>query len=149
MITVVIAESNETVRLGLRVLLEADSQISILADAGIAFEVLSSVQDHKPSVLVLEWRMPDAYASEFLPKISQSSPMTKILIISTWTAGDFEVPLRGAPLVAGYVSKDEAEHLVTGVREVAAGRQFTSPNLAKRLSKGGRPLGAATRRRAV
>ena len=134
-ITIVIAEPNDSIRFGLRSILEGNSEIAILGEAKFASETLSIVKEVKPLVLVLEWRMPDCSAPELLSKIRQFSRMTKILIVSTWNEAEFELPLKHPELVSGYVWKHEPEHLLKGIREVAAERRFISPLLNQTLNK--------------
>lgn len=134
-INVVIADPSESIRFGLRTLLESDGGIEVVGEAPLASETLSLVQKLKPSVLLLEWRMPDAPASELLPKIGQFAPMTKIVIVSTWNEAEFDVPLKHRDLVAGYVWKHESEHLLKAIREVIAGRSFISPLLGRTLRR--------------
>lgn len=133
--TIVIAEPNESIRFGLRTILECDANIAILAEAKFASETISLTKEHKPLVLLLEWRMPDRPTAELLSRISKSSRRTKILIVSNWNEAEFEAPLKYQDLVSGYVWKHESEHLLAAVRQVATGRRFISPFLCTTLRK--------------
>lgn len=134
-ITVVLADPIESIRFGLRTLLESDAGIEIVGEASCASETILLLKKLKPSVLVLEWRMPDSPVSKFLSRIPEIAPMTKILIVSTWNEAEFDVPLRHRRLVAGYVWKHESEQLLGALRKVAAGKKYISALLERTLRR--------------
>ena len=136
--TIIIAEPSESIRYGIRTLLESESEFTIHGEVRSAEEIQALVSQLKPTVLLLEWRMRNCPAEKFLSKISKCSPMTKILIVSTWTEMDFEVPFNHSDVVCGYVWKHESEHLVDAVRRVAKGRKFISPLLGRSFRKRGK-----------
>ncbi len=131
MITIVLADDHHIVRQGLRTLLEAEADFSVLGEAADGLEVIDLVDNLQPHVLVIDLMMPGMGGLDATRQVKQRSPQTQIIILSMYAneAYILEALKNGA---VGYVLKDSsAANLVQAVHEAAAGRRYLSPPLSE------------------
>ncbi len=129
MTTIVLADDHHVVRQGLRVLLEAEPNFSVVGEAAEGLAVIEMVERLKPNVLIVDVMMPGVNGLEVTRQVRQRSPETRVVILSMYAneAYVLEALRIGA---AGYVLKGaNAAALIQAVREVAAGRRYLSPPL--------------------
>ncbi len=129
MTTIVLADDHHVVRQGLRVLLEAEPNFSVVGEAAEGLAVIEMVGRLKPNVLIADVMMPGVNGLEVTRQVRQRSPETRVVILSMYAneAYVLEALRIGA---AGYVLKGaDAAELIQAVREVAAGRRYLSPPL--------------------
>jgi DNA-binding NarL/FixJ family response regulator len=132
-ITVVIADDQRMVRRGFRVILEAEPDIRVVAEAGDGGEAVELVRRHAPAVALLDIRMPIMDGLEAARHVMRMSPGTRVLILTTFDADEYvyEALRAGA---SGFLLKDApAEQLVTAVRSLAAGDALIDPVITRRL----------------
>lgn len=132
-IRTVIVDDHAVVRAGLRLLLEAEEDIEVAAEAGDAREAVFEARAQKPDVILLDVVMPGRSGLEAIPDLLKESPETKILVLSMQDDAAYvrEAFASGA---SGYVLKEAADAEVVGaVREVAEGRRYVHPVLGARL----------------
>lgn len=133
-ITVVLADDHAIVRDGIRLVLEAEPGIEVVAEADTADDAARFVLGHKPSVLVLDLNMPDTPSLELLPSIRERSPKTAIVVLTMQNEPAFarKALQSGAQ---GYVIKHAAaRELVDAVRAVVAGETYINPQLGARVA---------------
>lgn len=132
MTTIVLADDHHVVRQGLRVLLEAEPDFSIVGEAADGLEVVATVERLKPDVLVLDLMMPGLNGLEVMREITRRSLPTRVVILSMHANEAYVLQaLRSG--VAGYVLKEStASDLALAVREAAAGRRYLSSPLSER-----------------
>ena len=127
-----LADDHNVVRQGLRALLEAEPDFSVVGEAADGLEVDDLVGRLQPNVLVLDIRMPGMGGLEVTRQVSRHSPETRVLILSMYSneAYVMEALRNGA---AGYALKNSTrDQLVQAVREVARGRRYLSPPFSER-----------------
>lgn len=130
--TIVLADDHRVVREGLRALLAAEPDFSVVAEAADGLDTVNLVGRLKPNVLVVDLMMPGLSGLEVTRQVRQRLPRTHIVILSMYAneAYVLEALRNGA---AAYVLKDSsAADLVHAVREVVAGRRYLSPPLSER-----------------
>jgi two-component system, NarL family, response regulator NreC len=133
-ITVVLADDHPVVRSGLRMLLEAQDDVEVVAEVGDVDATRRSVLGHKPSVLVLDLNMPGGSSLEAIPAMAESSPATAIVVLTMQEDPAFarEALRAGAK---GYVLKQAAgTELVQAVRAAAGGGTWLNPELGARMA---------------
>jgi DNA-binding NarL/FixJ family response regulator len=126
MISVLIADDHGIVRSGLRMLLDRQGDIDVVAEASDGVEALELVQAERPDVAVLDVSMPRMTGLQAAREIGSYSPDTRVLLLSMHDEERyfFEGLEAGA---AGYVLKRAADtDLIDAVRTVADGRTFLS-----------------------
>jgi two-component system response regulator NreC len=132
-IRTVVVDDHAVVRSGIRLLLDAEDDIEVVAEAGDAREAVFEVRAHKPDVVLLDVVMPGRSGIEAIPDLLNESPGTKILLLSMQDDAAYvrEAFAAGA---SGYVLKEAADAEVVGaVRDVAGGSRYVHPVLGARL----------------
>src|SRR3954453_13068561 len=80
---IVLADDHAVVRSGLKLLLEAEEDMEVVAVAGTAEEALRYTRGHKPDVLVLDLNMPGSPTSlEAIPQVAEASPATRVAVLT-------------------------------------------------------------------
>jgi DNA-binding NarL/FixJ family response regulator len=132
-ITVLIADDQQMVRRGFRVILEAEPDISVVAEAGDGREAVELVRRHTPAVALLDIRMPVLDGLRAAREVIALSPGTRVLILTTFDADEYVYEaLRGG--ASGFLLKDApADQLITAVRSLAAGDALIDPAITRRL----------------
>jgi two-component system response regulator NreC len=133
-IRIVLADDHDVVRGGLRLLLEGEPDLEVVAEAGDVQGARRYVRGHRPGVLVLDLNMPGGSGLEAISSIREEFPATQIVVLTAQR----EPALARHALAAGalgYVLKDAAKHeLVQAVRAAAAGKASLDPKLAALLA---------------
>ncbi len=133
MIRVVIIDDHPIVRAGMRAILDASSDITVVAEGGSGEEALSLVEKHAPDVLVLDIGLPGRSGSEVVASLRDKNTATSVLILTAYDNPQLVFGLleNGAK---GYVLKDEAlENLANAVRAAAGGKSWLSPSIAGKV----------------
>jgi DNA-binding NarL/FixJ family response regulator len=132
-ITVVIADDQQMVRRGFKVILESEADIEVVAEAGDGREAIELVRRHQPAVALLDIRMPVLDGLKAARQIIELHPATRVLILTTFDADDYVYTALRAG-ASGFLLKDApADHLVTAVRCIAAGDALIDPVITRRL----------------
>ena len=133
---VVLADDHSVVREGLRLMLDAQPNLRVVAEAGDVDTALRMTRAHRPGVLVLDLNMPGRSSLEAIPELLEASPETRIVIL---TMQD-EPALAQATLRAGasgYVVKDAAgDELVQAVQLALQDQTYLHPQLGARIASG-------------
>ena len=133
-ITIVLADDHAVVRSGLRMLLEAEGDLEVVAEAGDVDSAARYVRGHHPRVLVLDLNMPGEPSLPAIPRILESSPETAIVVLTMQSEPGFAREALGAG-VSGYVLKDSAgSELVDAVRTAVEGGTYLNPALGARIA---------------
>jgi two-component system response regulator NreC len=141
-ITVMLADDHAVVRAGLRMLLEAEQDMTVVAEAGDVPTVMRRVAGNRPRILVLDLNMPGESSLQAIPRILEASPETRIVVLTMQTDPVFAREALGAGAL-GYVLKEAADtELVDAVRRAADGELYVNPGLGARIvqQRGGEDL---------
>jgi len=146
-ITVLLAEDHIVVREGLRVLLEADGDITVVGEAKTGRQAVELARRLRPDVIVMDIAMPLLNGLEATRQILKGVPGARVLILSAH-GDDAYVEQVTALGAAGYLLKQTSAHILShAVREVHKGRTFFSPSITKRLLKHRAKSGDSAKRR--
>jgi two-component system, NarL family, response regulator NreC len=143
-ITLLLAEDHRVVRAGLRLLLDRQEGLEVVGEAGDIAETERRAAELRPRVIVLDVDMPEGSSIPAIPRIQQSAPGTRIVILTMHTAPALARDALRAG-ATGFVLKEAAEaELLDAIRAVAAGRTYLNPELGAQLAAegpdgGGRP----------
>jgi two-component system response regulator NreC len=141
-ITVVLADDHGVVRKGLRMLLDAEDDLRVLAEAGTAADALRLAKAHRPRILVLDLNMPGGSSLDTIPEVIAGTPGTAVVVLTMQDDPAFARRALQAG-AAGFVLKEAAdEELLEAVRRAAAGDTYLNPRLGARLAAApARPAG--------
>jgi len=134
-IRIVIADDHAVVRSGLRMLLDAEEDFEVVAEAGDVESARRYVRGHHPHVLVLDLNMPGGSSLDEIPAIRAESPDTEIVILTMQAEPAFARQALSAGAL-GYVLKEAADgELVEAVRRAAAHETYLNPALGARIAR--------------
>jgi two-component system response regulator NreC len=131
---IVLADDHAIVRDGIRLVLEAEGDMEVVAEASDGDGAVRFTLGHKPDVLVLDLNMPGVSGLEAIPRAREASPETKVVVLTMQDEPAFarEALRAGA---RGYVVKQSAAaELVGAVRAVVAGDTYINPSLGARMA---------------
>jgi DNA-binding NarL/FixJ family response regulator len=146
-ISVLIADDQDLVREGLRMLLEAESGITVAGEAGTGTEAIAAARRLDPDVVLMDVRMPGIDGIEAAAHLIRAGSRARILMLTTFDLDEYVYRAMRAG-ASGFLLKDASrDQLCTAVRTVAAGEALLAPSITRRLiedfCRGPAPDGAA------
>ncbi len=133
MITVVVVDDHPIVRAGMRAVLSAADDMTVVAEGMNGADALRLVAQHHPDVLVLDVNLPDLNGVEVTRQLREQCTSTAILALTVHADGPTIFGLLESGAI-GYVLKDEAlETLTYAVRAAAQGDTWLSPAVARQV----------------
>jgi two-component system, NarL family, response regulator NreC len=132
-IKVVLADDHAAVRRSLRLLLDGEEDVEVIAEAADLSTAISHVHGHLPHVLVLDLELPNGSSIETIRRLREQVPDTEIVVMTMEISPVFAQQAIDAGAV-GFVLKDMADsELPTAVRTAARGEEYISPQVAAGL----------------
>jgi DNA-binding NarL/FixJ family response regulator len=132
-IRVLIADDQALVRGAFRMMLEAESDIGVVAEAADGREAVEQAKLHKPDVLLMDVRMPGMDGIEATRRVLADGGSPRVLMLTTFDLDEYvyEAMRAGA---SGFMLKNAPpDQLAAAVRTVAAGEALLSPSITRRL----------------
>ena len=131
-IRIVVADDQELVRSGFTMILDAQPDLVVVAEAGDGAEALAAAHQHSPDVVLLDVRMPRMDGLQAARRICAETT-AKVIMLTTFDQDDYvyDALYAGA---SGFLLKDlRRDDLVHAVRVVAAGESLLAPVITHRL----------------
>lgn len=136
MISVLLVDDHPLLRTGLRTLLERESDLRVLAEAGTGEEAILLAEKHKPDVVIMDLTLPGLHGLDATREIRRSNPQISVLVLTAHAEERYLFPVLQAG-ASGYVRKDVADdELVQAVRLVASGKAYLDPEAQAMLLRG-------------
>ncbi len=132
-IRVFLLDDHEIVRRGIADLIDAEPDIEVVGEAGNVAEAMARIAAARPTVAVLDARLPDGSGIDVCRDIRSANPDIYCLILTSFDDDEalFSAVMAGA---AGYLLKEiRGSSLVDAIRQVAAGRSLMDPKVTGRL----------------
>jgi DNA-binding NarL/FixJ family response regulator len=145
-ITVLLVDDHSLVRRGFRRMLEDESDMEVVGEAGNGEESVKLARELKPQVVVMDCALPGMNGLEATRQIMEHSPATSVLVLSmhsesTWVRQAIEAGAKG------YVLKDALDlELGAAIRKIAAGQTVFDPKVEQRSALRGQRSAALTPR---
>ena len=143
MTTVLLADDQDLVRTGLRVILEAEGDIEVVGEAADGAEAVELVRSLSPDVVLMDIRMPVLDGISATRRIAALGT-SRVVMLTTFDRSQlvYDSLVAGA---SGFLLKDlPREQLVGGVRAAARGEELLAPRITRRLieefTRTGRPV---------
>jgi len=134
-ITVMIVDDHEMVRRGACSYLEAQADISVVAQAGSGEEAVKLAQEFIPDVVLMDLVMPGMDGIEATRRVKAASPRTQIVILTSFHQDEYIFPALQAGAIS-YLLKDvKASELLEAIRCAARGEATLHPRIAARVIK--------------
>lgn len=129
----VLVDDHQVVRLGLRALLESETGIAVVGEAGTAAEALAVVGRLQPEIVLMDIRLPDQSGIAACQQVRQRWPGVQVLILTSFADEELVMEAIGAG-AAGYVLKQVGtDDLLRAVRAVARGDAVLDPAVTRQL----------------
>lgn len=133
MIKVILADDHELVRHGLKMVLETDPEIKLIAEATDGQETLELIEKEEPDVLIVDIRMPLMNGLEVTRKVKKANPNMKVLVLTMHD--DSEYILKSLEYGAdGYLLKDTNKNeFIKAVHLVYNGQKYYSGDISSTI----------------
>lgn len=144
-IRILVVDDHFMVRMGLSASLNAEMDMQVVAEVGNAEEALVAFRIHRPSVVIMDLRLPGTSGIDAVSALLREFPDAKIFMLSTYGGeeGIYRALQAGA---RGYVLKNAArDELLCAIRTVHAGGRYMDPSSAQFLAERDRHPSLTTR----
>ena len=131
--TVALVDDQELVRTGFRLILDAEPDLRVLAEATDGAEALDVVRRAQPDVVLMDVQMPVLDGIEATRRLVEEGCPSRLVILTTFERDDFIVAALRAGASGFLVKNAPPEQLVDAVRTVAGGEALLSPSVTRRL----------------
>jgi len=131
--TVLLVDDHPVVREGLRGMIDAEADLTVVGEAGSGAEAIAMAESLRPDVILMDLRMPDVDGVAATERILALLPDTRIVVVTTYES-DTDILRAVEAGAAGYLLKDASRsELADAVRDAARGKTVLAPTVADRL----------------
>jgi len=125
-INIVLADDHVLVRNGIKAMLESDTEIKVVGEAGNGAEALETAKALKPDILVLDIRMPEMTGLEAAAKLEEYAPLTRAVILSMHDSEEYVIQALDAGAY-GYMLKDiDKNEFIRALKQIYKGNKYFS-----------------------
>jgi len=129
---IILAEDHETIRDGLKLLVNSRSDMEVVGEADNGRTALQLAEEFSPDVVVMDISMPELNGLQATKKLKDKSPQVKVLILTRHSEPGYLQELLQAG-AGGYVLKQsKSEELIRAILAVAAGQTYLDPAVTER-----------------
>lgn len=132
---ILIADDHLVFRMGLRTLIQSETDLSVVAEARSGSECLEMFRQHQPDIILIDLRMPDGSGLQTIQQIHKEDNQARMLVLTSYGTEEeiFHAMQMGA---MGYLLKDVSrEELMSAIRSVAQGQKWVPPSIAACLAE--------------
>ncbi len=130
-ITVLIADDQALIRVGLRKILENEPDMSVVGEANDGEDAVSATHRLQPTVVLMDIRMPVLDGIEATRRIAHAHPATRVLVLTTFGLDTYVYDALRAG-ASGFMLKDAPpEEIAAAVRIVASGQALLAPAVTR------------------
>ncbi|GAA3646847.1 response regulator transcription factor [Nonomuraea antimicrobica] len=133
MLRVVLADDEAAVRAGVRMILSADPDVEVVAEAADGRALIESVCAHRPDVALVDIRMPRLDGLTATAELRSVAPATAVLIMTTFGSDAYIARALGDGAAGFLLKTGDPREFALGVRAVAGGGAYLSPAVAARV----------------
>ena len=132
-ISIMLVDDQALLRVGFRMVLEAEDDFSVVAEAGNGAQAIALAASLCPQVILMDVRMPGVDGIEATRQIMAAQPETRIIILTTFDLDEYAFGgLRAG--ASGFLLKNaEPGELIGAIRTVVSGEASVSPRVTRRL----------------
>ena len=130
---IMLADDHETVREGLKMIVNAQDDMEVVGFAGDGREAVARAQELLPDVLVLDISMPKLNGLKATEKLSEVCPQVKVLTLSRHADDGYIRELLAAGACAYVLKQSAPSELIHAIRAVAAGGKYIDPKLTAKV----------------
>ena len=130
---IMLADDHETVREGLKMIVNAQDDMEVVGVAGDGREAVARAQELLPDVLVMDISMPNLNGLKATTKLTECCPQVKVLTLSRHTDDGYIRGLLAAGACAYVLKQSAPSELIHAIRAVAAGGKYIDPTVADKV----------------
>ncbi|ATY14824.1 DNA-binding response regulator [Amycolatopsis sp. AA4] len=133
MTSVLICDDQELVRVGLRMIVDSQPDLEVVAEAGDGAEAIELARAQRPDLVLMDVRMPVLDGVAATAQICAELPETSVLVITTFDLDEYAYSALRAG-ASGFLVKDApSDEMLVAIRGVLRGDAMVSPSVTKRL----------------
>ncbi|MEO6118474.1 MAG: response regulator transcription factor [Methylotenera sp.] len=133
-INVMLVDDHAVVRMGFKMLLEADADIKVIAEAESGEIAITRYMEHKPDVVVMDITMPGIGGLEAIERILAKDSNAKILVLSAHEDSVHPKRVLNAGAMGYLTKRSAAEELIKAIRTVATGKKYLEASVAQQMA---------------
>ena len=144
-IRILLVDDQQLIRMGFRMVLEAEPEFSVVGEAANGAEAIEAVRELAPDVVLMDVRMPRLDGIAATTQIVRAHPASRIIVLTTFDLDEYAFGALAAG-ASGFLLKDvQASELTAAIRAVHSGDATLSPRVTRRMLElfGGRLPNAA------
>ncbi len=130
---IMLVDDQSLLRAGFRMVLDAEDDLTVVAEAGDGAEAIALAASEHPDVILMDVRMPGVDGIEATRRITAAHPESKVIILTTFDLDEYAFGgLRAG--ASGFLLKDaKPSELIAAIRAVASGEASVSPRVTRRM----------------
>jgi DNA-binding NarL/FixJ family response regulator len=132
-VRVLLADDQELVRAGFRMILETQADIEVVSEAGDGVEAVAATRRVRPDVVLMDIRMPNLDGLQATKQIMATGSRSRVLILTTFDLDEYVYQALAAGASGFLLKNAPPEQLIDAVRVVAAGDALLSPSITRRV----------------
>ncbi|PPC93237.1 MAG: DNA-binding response regulator [Methylotenera sp.] len=133
-INIMLVDDHAVVRMGFKMLLEADTDIKVVAEAESGEQAITRYMEHKPDVVVMDITMPGIGGLEAIERILAKESNAKILVLSAHEDSVHPKRVLNAGAMGYLTKRSAAEELIKAIRTVATGKKYLEASVAQQMA---------------
>jgi len=133
-INVMLVDDHAVVRMGFKMLLEADHDIKVIAEAESGEQAITRYMEHKPNVVVMDITMPGIGGLEAIERILAKDSAAKILVLSAHEDSVHPKRVLNAGAMGYLTKRSAAEELIKAIRTIASGKKYIEASIAQQMA---------------
>jgi len=133
-INVMLVDDHAVVRMGFKMLLESDADITVVAEAESGEQAIQRYMEHKPNVVVMDITMPGIGGLEAIERILAKDSAAKILVLSAHEDSVHPKRVLNAGAMGYLTKRSAAEELIKAIRTVATGKKYLEASVAQQMA---------------
>jgi DNA-binding NarL/FixJ family response regulator len=133
MIRILLADDQGLVRAGFRMILRAEPDMDVVAEAADGREAVERARELRPDVVLMDIRMPGLDGIEATRRVTALDPPARVLVLTTFDLDEYVYESLRAGASAFLLKDAPEEQLVAAVRVVADGGSLFSPSVTRRV----------------
>jgi len=133
-ITILLVDDHAVVRMGFKMLIEAEEGIKVIGEAESGEIAVKLFQELKPDIIVMDITMPGIGGLEAIDRIIAKDKNTKILVLSAHEDSVHPKRVLNAGAMGYLTKRSAAEELIKAIKSVHQGKRYLEPNIAQQMA---------------